>query len=574
MAGRVLLLGRRTRRLGSEQDSQRVVSDQRPRSSLPSASHPSTSLAARPGVESLSRLSSASIVAALPTQPTQEPDPRGSNPLLWETVFGAGTQVRPLTPSDVMVTPPGGLPRIRTRPLGEGCEGTEHAGVTCSNSSGGSGSRRTLSGEENKGCRLPWCVAACVLGASATLLDRKRVSCGEGAPSGIQQPVGEGDEQPAAQGRQQPQPSQQPQQPQHQQGVPRAGSLLMRTRTCSTPGSAFVGSTRRSQLHGPLYSMGSGALSPSILPRYGSTSGVGPQLRSLEADREAIAAGRRLVQASADAGSGMSAGVGSSSHNGGRLGDTQLLRWQSSASDPPAEEPGVRLCVRWLDELVVALWHDLSAYLEWRCLDQSLRESRGMTHAELVITSHGRTSSSTTPSILTRGSDRAGATSSSDAAGPRPPALMAADWARRGFLAERLGHTHDARTAYRVAVTLAFNLTAYMALLRLEAQAGAVADALMSAQQLMLWHEAHAAAVLGAAAGGAGSSSASGRSGLLTRTPAPVQRFIGELAWGQGADHVQRALQEDSGGSAHPLLLKEVVEWRQQQDRDKEALAA
>lgn len=34
-------------------------------------------------------------------------------------------------------------------------------------------------------------------------------------------------------------------------------------------------------------------------------------------------------------------------------------------------------CVRWLDELIVALWHDLQAYMEWKVWDQTLREARG-----------------------------------------------------------------------------------------------------------------------------------------------------------------------------------------------------
>jgi hypothetical protein len=33
--------------------------------------------------------------------------------------------------------------------------------------------------------------------------------------------------------------------------------------------------------------------------------------------------------------------------------------------------------VRWLDELIVALWHDLQAYMEWKVWDQTLREARG-----------------------------------------------------------------------------------------------------------------------------------------------------------------------------------------------------
>lgn len=194
----------------------------------------------------------------------------------------------------------------------------------------------------------------------------------------------------------------------------------------------------------------------------------------------------------------------------------------------------------------------------------------GVTHAELVLGSHsGRGgSSSTTPSAVPPGSDQAARISGSgDAAGPTPPVLTASDWARRGFLAERLGHTHNARTAYRVAVTLAFSVTAYTALLRLEAQAGAVADALMSAQQLLLWHDARAAAALKPAAGGSSSSP-----GLLQRAPMPVQWFMAELLAGRGADRVQRALTEDS--TAHSLLLREVDLWQQQHERDRRSLSS
>jgi hypothetical protein len=139
--------------------------------------------------------------------------------------------------------------------------------------------------------------------------------------------------------------------------------------------------------------------------------------------------------------------------------------------------------------------------------------------------------------------------------------LASADWARRGFLAERLGHTHNARTAYRVAVTLAFSLASYLALLRLEVQAGGLADALSSAQQLLLWHEARAADVLGVA--GTGSPS------LLRRLPAPLSWFLGELAAQQGAAQVQHALEEEA--SAHPLLLRELAAWQRQQERDSRA---
>jgi hypothetical protein len=126
-------------------------------------------------------------------------------------------------------------------------------------------------------------------------------------------------------------------------------------------------------------------------------------------------------------------------------------------------------------------------------------------------------------------------------------------------------------------VTLAFNLTAYTALTRLETAAGAVADALMSSQQLLQWHETRATAVLGgsgaAAAAAAGSDTGSSGATVLGRAPTAVRWFLDELAAGQGAEHVRRALTEDSEG-AHPLLLREIGAWQQVQDRDGAAAAA
>ena len=223
-----------------------------------------------------------------------------------------------------------------------------------------------------------------------------------------------------------------------------------------------------------------------------------------------------------------------------------------------------------------------------------------MTHAELVLSSHsrddGRQGGAGGGLVLpASGSGAAAATpraASADAAvGPKPPALASADWARRGALAERLGHAHDARTAYRVAVTLGFSLASYLALLRLEAQAGAVADALMSAQQVLLWHEARAAAVLGAPAkaGGAGAPAAT----LLARAPAPVAWFLAELAAAAaaqaggggggsagagaqgGAARLLRALEEDAAEAPpHPLLARTLEAWARQQELDEAALAS
>jgi hypothetical protein len=72
----------------------------------------------------------------------------------------------------------------------------------------------------------------------------------------------------------------------------------------------------------------------------------------------------------------------------------------------------------------------------------------------------------------------------SDGGNITPPALTSTDWMRRGALAERLGHMSDARAAYRASVKLGFNLAAYTALLRLEAQAGNASDTVLCAAQV------------------------------------------------------------------------------------------
>lgn len=196
-------------------------------------------------------------------------------------------------------------------------------------------------------------------------------------------------------------------------------------------------------------------------------------------------------------------------------------------------------------------------------LDQSLREARGMTHAELVIASHAQRDGSGPPAWPPANGG------GGDASGPKPPPLTVIDWARRGFLAERLGHARDAGAAYRAAVTLGFSLSAYTGLLRMEAQAGAVADALMCAQQLLLWHEARAAAVLG----GAAAVSWGGRSSQSLPVPTSVSWFLGETAARDGPDRVGRALAGD-GDAAHPALTAELRAWERQRAADAAAGAA
>jgi hypothetical protein len=74
------------------------------------------------------------------------------------------------------------------------------------------------------------------------------------------------------------------------------------------------------------------------------------------------------------------------------------------------------------------------------------------------------------------------------------PNIIGTDWLRRGALAERLRHVTDARAAYRAAVKLGFSLSAYLALLRLEAEVGEVADTLLCAQLVSTWHAGRATA--------------------------------------------------------------------------------
>lgn len=147
-----------------------------------------------------------------------------------------------------------------------------------------------------------------------------------------------------------------------------------------------------------------------------------------------------------------------------------------------------RLCVRYLDELILALWHDLQQRMAWRVLDQALRDAGAAdSHAKLVVRAAG-------------GGDGDAGSDSGDGVGgggrADAPLLSAAEWARRGALAERLGASEDAAEAYRASLALAPGaLTPASALLRLEAAAGRLAPALQAAAQVLSWHQQRAAAL-------------------------------------------------------------------------------
>jgi hypothetical protein len=145
------------------------------------------------------------------------------------------------------------------------------------------------------------------------------------------------------------------------EGLDRTVSLLNRTTSNPSAGLSLAGSAslpRAGSLRqgasvnvSGLHAAGSGNFSTAHSRR---VSLVGEAAnRSLDADREGLTKGWVHDDTSAQQGWGGVDGVGSPG-SGGR-----------------------RLCVRWLDELIVALWHDLQAHMEWKVVDQTLRETRG-----------------------------------------------------------------------------------------------------------------------------------------------------------------------------------------------------
>lgn len=177
----------------------------------------------------------------------------------------------------------------------------------------------------------------------------------------------------------------------------------------------------------------------------------------------------------------------------------------------------------------------------------------GGTHAELVL-----------GLVPDAGSPPAGRVS--DGGALQPPLLTAADWMRRGALAERLGHVGDARAAYRASVKLGFSLSSYMALLRLEAAAGSASDTLLCAGQVLSWHQQRLG---GGKAGSGGSTSAAAAAGASSSSssvvvmgvpPEAVVWALGLLADAIGVDAARVAA---AGGP--PALLAVLDEWQRWQ---------
>jgi hypothetical protein len=94
--------------------------------------------------------------------------------------------------------------------------------------------------------------------------------------------------------------------------------------------------------------------------------------------------------------------------------------------------PPKRLCARWLDELIMALWADLQAQVVWT-LEREQEEEEAVAAAGAAAPGGGGGGQTAPP--------------------PPPPAttnhpLNALGWLRRGMLAERLGRPLEALPAY------------------------------------------------------------------------------------------------------------------------------
>jgi len=230
---------------------------------------------------------------------------------------------------------------------------------------------------------------------------------------------------------------------------------------------------------------GAAVASEPMLPQSDSGgSRRGGEAGAAADDAGADANGRSAAIEAGD--DGGTEGGGDDDDDGGSQMSTRALHLRALEADratilegrQPA--PGrLRLCVRWLDELVVATWHDLQAFREWRLLDQALQRSRGLTLAGALLG---------LPPRFPGGG----------AAPPGPPPAVATptlsplDWMRRGLLAERLGNRREAIQCHSAAIKAGFSLTSCVALVRLYAQAGLAKLALQAMLALLDWHERRA----------------------------------------------------------------------------------
>lgn len=140
----------------------------------------------------------------------------------------------------------------------------------------------------------------------------------------------------------------------------------------------------------------------------------------------------------------------------------------------PLDGRGKRLCVRWLDELIISLWHDLQSFMEWRYVDEEYMATKGVT-----LAGH----------VLGLKPQRSFGGGSADHPEPRAVHLTGLDWYRRGFLEERLGHPDSAAMCYRASLKAGTLVSPLAALLRLLGENEDVRKLVQVLQKLMAWHE-------------------------------------------------------------------------------------
>lgn len=157
----------------------------------------------------------------------------------------------------------------------------------------------------------------------------------------------------------------------------------------------------------------------------------------------------------------------------------------------------------------------------------------------------------------------------SDGGAFEPPVLTCTDWMRRGALAERLNNKHDAQMAYRAAVKLSFNLTSYLALMRLAAEAQSINNTALCVSEILSWHHKRAGQPNSGSEQGPGSSAstaaaASAGSGGLVLMGVPPADVAWALGWvtkySGGLEAVRRGM-ADVPPAAQAMLMAIVDDW-------------
>eukprot|EP00798_Chlamydomonas_sp_ICE-L_P020814 gene20814-27649_t len=151
------------------------------------------------------------------------------------------------------------------------------------------------------------------------------------------------------------------------------------------------------------------------------------------------------------------------------------------------DEAVKRLCVRWLDELIIALWHDLQAYMDWKAQDTDLAKTPTANSVAGILLGLPASEACIPGGVP----EQMLQVDTSGLPLPPLPDLSQGDWMRRGLLAERLYHDADALLAYRCCVRNEFNMLAWVATMRLASQASQAPLTLLAVHEVMTWHDNH-----------------------------------------------------------------------------------